>query len=99
MIEFWGAHQQPCTMYFFIPKRILRVMLGLVPRRSCRSGFKKLDILTIPSLYIFSLIMFVVINPDNFKCASSLQSIAQDKNHLHLRSVKFSSMQNGVTYS
>jgi len=50
-------------------------MLGLAPRRSCRDGFKKLDILTVPSSHIFSLIMFVVINPDHFKSNSSLQGI------------------------
>ena len=50
-------------------------MLGLAPRRSCRGGFKKLDILTVPRLYISSLIMFIVINPDHFKSTSSLQSI------------------------
>ena len=60
---------------FFIQKRIIRVMLGLAPRRSCRDGFKKLDILAVPSLYIFSLIMFVVINPDHFKSNSSFQGI------------------------
>jgi len=32
---------------------------------SCRGGFKKLDLLTVPSLYIFALMMIVVRNPDN----------------------------------
>ena len=50
-------------------------MLGLAPRRSCREGFKKSDTLTELSLNIFSLIMFVVINPDHFKSNSSLQGI------------------------
>jgi len=60
---------------FFIENRIIRVMLGLAPRRSCREGFKKSDTLTELSLNIFSLIMFVVINPDHFKSNSSLQGI------------------------
>jgi hypothetical protein len=52
---------------FLIQKRIIKIMLGLGPRLSCRSGFKKLDILTVASLFIFALTMFVVNNPDSFQ--------------------------------
>jgi hypothetical protein len=44
---------------FLIQKRIITIMLGLGPRSSCRGEFKKLDILTVPCLYIFALMMFV----------------------------------------
>jgi len=37
-------------------------MLRLVPRNFCREGFKKLDILTIPCLYIYALMLFAVKN-------------------------------------
>lgn len=75
-------------------------MLGLAPKRSSRDGFKKLDILTVPSLHIFSLIMFVVINPDHFKSNSYLQGIYTRQNSTTFTiSKKFSSIQMGVTYS
>jgi hypothetical protein len=38
-------------------------MLGFSYRSSCKFWFKKLDILTVPRLYIFSLAMFVINNP------------------------------------
>jgi hypothetical protein len=37
---------------FFIQKRAIRIILRLVPRSSCRVGFKKFDILTVPGLYV-----------------------------------------------
>jgi hypothetical protein len=40
-------------------------MLGLCTMRFCRGGFNKLDILTVKSLYVFALIIFVVRNPEH----------------------------------
>jgi hypothetical protein len=60
-ITFWGNSP---TMHkvFLVQKMILRIMLGLGPRCSCRSWFIKLGILPVPSLYIFLLIcLFVII--------------------------------------
>ena len=62
-IIFWGSSS---TMHnvFLMQKRIIRIMLGFGPS-SCRGVFRKLDILTVPSLYIYALMMFVVNNPDS----------------------------------
>jgi hypothetical protein len=49
---------------FLIQKRVVRIMLGLGHRSSCREAFKKLDTLTVPSMYIYAMVMFVVGNPD-----------------------------------
>ena len=64
-IIFWGSSS---TMHnvFLMQKRIIRIMLGFGPS-SCRGVFRKLDILTVPSLYIYALMMFVVNNPDSFQ--------------------------------
>jgi hypothetical protein len=73
-IIFWGSSS---TMHnvFLIHKRIIRIMLGLGPRSSCRGVFRKLDILTVPSLYIYALIMFVVNNSDSFQSNSTIYCI------------------------
>jgi hypothetical protein len=62
-IIFWGSSS---TMHnvFVTEKRIIRYMLGLAPRSSFRGAFRKLDILTVLSLYVYALIMFVN-NPDS----------------------------------
>ena len=87
------------TTFILIKKRRI-IMLGLGPRSLFRGGFKKLDILTVPSLCICLLMMFAIRNPDSFQTNSSVHSINMRKqNQLHLPSVKFSSVQEGVTYS
>jgi hypothetical protein len=60
------------AQYIFNTKIIIRTMLGLGHRPSCRGEFKKLNILTTASLYIFSLVMFVVRNPYHFETSSSI---------------------------
>ena len=58
-IIFWSNQHNVNTMFIF-QKRILRIMLGLGYRSSCRSWFKQLDIITVPCLYIYSLVTFVI---------------------------------------
>ena len=94
-----GSSTTMCNV-FLLQKRVIRVMLELGPRSWFRGGFKKLDTVTIPSLYIFALMMFPVRNPDNFQPNSMIRSIdMRQQNQLHLTSVKFSSVQKGVVYS
>jgi hypothetical protein len=49
-------------------KRAIRIMLRLGPRRSCREGFKKLGILTVPCLYMYALMLFEVKTPNVCVC-------------------------------
>ena len=49
------------VMLLLVPllqKKIIRIMMGAHPRTSCRKLFKKLEILTVPSIYIYSLMSF-----------------------------------------
>jgi hypothetical protein len=45
---------------FVIQKKIMRTMLEICARSSFRKWFKKLEILPVPSWYIYSLILFIV---------------------------------------
>jgi hypothetical protein len=83
-----------------LQRRILRIMMGLGPRYSCKGLLKNLDILPVPCLYIFSLMIIVTNNPNNFQTNSMLHSInTRYKNQLHRPTVNLSCMQKGVTYS
>jgi hypothetical protein len=95
---FWGM---PANMkgVFLLQKRIIRIMLGLGPRCSCRAWFKKLDILPVTCLYIYSLMSFVVDNQDLFKANSSVNCIkTRQRDQLHTAYVALLCIQKGVTF-
>jgi hypothetical protein len=58
----FGSNTSSMCKVFLTQKKILRIMLRISARTSCRKWFKKLEILPIPSLYIYSLMMFLVDN-------------------------------------
>jgi hypothetical protein len=51
--------------YLCYKKRIVRIMAGIGSKGSCRSLFKKLDIVLVPCQYTLSLMMFFVDNQEN----------------------------------
>jgi hypothetical protein len=84
---------------FLLQKRIIMIMLGLGPRCSCRLWFKKLDVLLVTCLYIYSLMSFVADNQDIFEAISSVTSIkTRQRDQLHKPCVALSCIQKGVTF-
>jgi hypothetical protein len=69
---FWGTPTNMKRVYL-LQKRLTRITLGIGPRCSCRSWFKKLDMLPVTCLYIYSLMSFVVDNQDLFQANSAAQ--------------------------
>ena len=61
-LMFWGGSNKADTI-FITQKRILRTILGLKPRTSCKPYFLSFNILTLPSLYFLQLALFVKKNP------------------------------------
>jgi hypothetical protein len=80
-IIFWGSSSSMRNV-FIIQKRAVRTMLRLGPRSSCREGLKKLDILTVPCLYIYALMLFAVKNPNIYQTNSSVHGRIQS-NKIH----------------
>jgi len=70
-------------------------------RESCRVLFKELEILTLSSQYIFSLLLFVFNNRDYFVSNSVYHNIntRQKKKDLHLPQVSLAMYRKGVYYS
>jgi hypothetical protein len=98
-VIFWGSSSSMRNV-FIIQKRAIRIILRLGPRSSCREGFKKLDILTVPCLYIYALMLFVVKNPNICQTNSSVHGRnTRQQNKLQVPSVRFSLIQRGVFYS
>jgi hypothetical protein len=66
---FWG-NSYGSKEIFAIQTRIVWILTNKSKRDSCRERFKKLRILTLPSQYIYSLLVFVVKNRDLFSLNS-----------------------------
>jgi hypothetical protein len=83
-----------------IQKRAIRIMLRLVPRSSCREGLKKLDLLTVPCLYIYAWVLVAVKNLNTYQPNSSVHGTnTKQQNKLHTPSVRLSAIQIDVYYS
>ena len=82
-ITFWGSSSSMRNV-FIIQKRAIRIMLRLGPRSSCREGFKKLDILTVP-FCINALMLFSFKNLNIYKTNSSVHGMnTRQQNKLHM---------------
>ena len=60
-VIFWG-NSPSAIKVFKLQKKIIRIITNTKPRDSCREVFKNMQILTLYSQYIYSLILFVVNN-------------------------------------
>lgn len=98
-VMFWG---NSCVSkdIFKIQKRMIRILTGTPRRDSCRNFFKQLQILTLPSQYIYSLLIFVVRNGNLFSFNSEVHNLqTRFKNNLHLPTTNLALVQRGVLYS
>jgi hypothetical protein len=95
-IIFWGNSFNIGNV-FLLQKKVIRIMVGASSKCSCRSLFRKLDILTVPCSYIKSLMLFVLKNVDNYQTNSSIHTInTRCKNQLHRPVANLLSFQKGV---
>jgi hypothetical protein len=85
---------------FTLEKKIIRIMDSVKPRYSFRSLFKRLDTLTLPCEYIFSLKNFIVNNQEYFQADTALHSVnARNSCGLDKAIAKLSCFQKSAYYS
>ena len=98
-IIFWGnSHLN--YIIFKIQKRFIRIIVNKGKRESCRNLYKQLQILTLPSQYIFSLLVFMVRHRNLFVANSEIHNINTRFNqNLHLPTTKLTLVQKAVFYS
>jgi hypothetical protein len=96
---FWG-NSHHSNIIFRLQKRIIRIIVGIRGRDSCREHFKKLKILTLQPQYVLSLLLFVINNGDYFKMNSEIHNIStRNKSNLHLPISNLSVYQKGTYYT
>jgi hypothetical protein len=77
-IIYWGNSSDSKTA-FTLQKKIVRIMMGVKSRNLYR-----LEILTHPCEYMFSLITFITNNEEHFQTNSDVHSVnTRQKHHLH----------------
>jgi hypothetical protein len=98
-IIFWGNSPHSHGI-FKMQKKVLRILMGIGYRDSCRELFKEEKIGTLPSQYIFSLLLFVIRNMSLFVPNSAYHDInTRQKNDLHVPHAYRTMYQKGVLYS
>lgn len=80
---FWGSSAH-LDKVFIMQKRIVRCMVGVHPRTHCKEIFKRINILTLPSLHIYLLILNIKKNEHLFIRNSSVHTHnTRNKNNLY----------------
>jgi hypothetical protein len=75
LIVYSGGNSSCRRTIFKIQKRIVRVITNSQNRDSCWGLFKKLNILSLQSQYIFSLLLFVINSRDLYKSNFEIHGI------------------------
>ena len=85
---------------FKIQKSIIRLIMNSSRNASCRRLFKDLNILPIQSQYIYSILLFVTKNKDQFLSNSQLHKInTRQTFDLYVPTANLTIYQNGVYHS
>ena len=93
---FWGSSAESIKI-FRLQNRIIRIMMGYKRNQSCRELFYKLGILSLPSQYIFNLLIFLNKNKSITNLEIHSHNTRQHKN-FHQPSVRLAKCQKGVDY-
>jgi hypothetical protein len=98
-LVFWGSSYHS-NRVFKLQKRIIRIMVEIRDRESCREYFRKLKILPLQSEYIYLLLLFVINNRQHFKTNSDTHNINTRNNlDLHYPQSHLSVYQKGALYA
>jgi hypothetical protein len=83
-ITFWGSSSY-ANKVFILQKKIIRIITNTRPRDSCREVFKNMEIMTLHSQYIYSLILYTVNNKYLFSTNNETHKYStRYNNNLHL---------------
>jgi len=77
------------SVIFEMQKRVIKIIMGCDYRDCCRQLFKELNILTLSSQYIFSLLLFFFNNGDYFvsNCVYHNINMRQKKRLTHVSGI------------
>ena len=94
----WG-HSAVLGRIFALQRRAVRVISGLGYRDDCRDAFIRLRVLTLPSLYIYECVKYVLYRRNELTTQSDVHSYSTRRNNdIRYVRLRLSRSQNGVNY-
>jgi hypothetical protein len=100
MVLYSGVTPPLVRTFFKIQNRVIRIITSNPRHESCKHLFKQLKILTLPSQYIFSVLVFIAGNRDLFMSNTDIHSHnTRNSLDLHFPSTHLTVVQMGVLYS
>ena len=97
-IIFWGNSSYSDDI-FKVQKRIIRIIMNSSRNASCRQLFKDLRILLVQSQYIYSILLFITKNKDQFLTNSQVHRInTRQTSDLYVPTANLTLYQKGVYY-
>jgi hypothetical protein len=98
-IIFWG-YSSDSKKVFLLQKKVVRLMMGVKSHNSYTGLFKRIEILTLPCEYIFSLINFITSKEEHFQTNADIHSVnTRHKNYLHKPPANLSCFQKSTYYA
>jgi hypothetical protein len=95
-IIFWG-NSSYSSKVFKLQKRIVRIITGSMSSNLCHDLFKILNILTLPSQYVFLLLFFVITTCDQYVFNSEIhRRNTRQITHFHQPILNLSLYQKGI---
>jgi hypothetical protein len=92
---FWGRSSN-ANKIFVLQKKIVRIIANLGIRESCRNAFKNMQIMTLYSQYMLSLLLFIVNNKHLFTSNNEIHKHrTRNNNNLHLPTVNIAKFHKG----
>ena len=92
--KFLGYLFSHANKVFILQKKIIRIITNTRPRDSCREAFKSMEILTLYSQYIYSLVLYTIKNKHLFDSNNEIH-----KYNLHRPIANLSKFNNGAYIS
>ena len=94
----WG-HSVISKRVFALQRRAVRIMCGLGFRDDCRAAFTEMGILTLPSLYIYECLKYVLANRDRLTYQNSNHNHHTRQNeNIRYERFRLSRSRNGANY-
>jgi len=98
-IIFWGSPSH-ANKVFILQKKIIRIINNTRRRDSCREVFKSMEIITLYSRYIYSLVLYTINNKHLFDTNNEIHKYkTRNNNNLHLPIANLSKFNKGAYIS